>query len=146
MILVSPEGPEAQERCKWEAQQTAFGPGLKPYVFQPYPKMLYRAGRSASGVPCIIDSHEVGSAQQEANLLSRGYREGQDTALAHLHAQDQEAAVLAANRAFTDRRMSAQAQEEAARIDATSSSHLPVIPEQPVTRRRGKHTPPQEGQ
>lgn len=136
MLLISPDGDEAKERVKWEAHPTAFGPPGRPYVYQAYPKMLYRAGRNPSGVPTIIDSYVVESETQEANLKSRGYCEGQDAALAYLHAADQEAAVLAANRAYSDRSMSPQAQAEAAAIDSRSSSHLPVIPEQPRKPRR----------
>jgi len=131
MILHSPDSEYAKEMVKWESQASVLGPGLRPYVYHEYPKRLYKAGRTPTGVPAILDAIEVGSAVQEANLRSRGFHPGQDVALAALHAADQEAAVLAANRAFTDRRMSPQAQAEADAIDRMTSDHLAVIPEQP---------------
>jgi hypothetical protein len=143
-ILNSPETEEAKERVKWEAQSTAFGPGQRPYEYREYPKMLSKAGRNASGVPIIVDTTEVQSETQEANLRSRGYHPGQETALAALHAADQEAAILAANRAYSDRRMSPQAQAEADAIDRQTAAHLPVIPERPIKRRYHKRPKPQK--
>lgn len=136
MILHSPESEFAKESVKWESQASALGPGLRPYVYQEYPKALYKAGRSATGVPIIIDRYDVESAVQEANLRSRGYHQGQDVALAALHAADQEAAVQAANRAFNDQRMSPQARAEADAADARTSSHLAAIPETPIKPKR----------
>jgi len=142
MILHSPDSEYAKEMTKWEALPSQLGEGQRPYVYHEYPKMLYRAGRTPAGVPAIVDSHVVESATQEANLRSRGFHPGQDVALAALHAADQEAAQLAANRAFTDRRMSPAAQAEAAALDAQSTSHLPVLPERPRKPGRPKKEAP----
>src|SRR5437773_7615143 len=117
MILHSPDSEEAKERVKWEALPTAFGPGLRPYVYREFPKWLHKAGRTPDGRPTIIDAQLAESDVQEANLLSRGFREGQEAALALLHETDREVARLAANRAYTDRSMSPQAQAEAAAAD-----------------------------
>jgi hypothetical protein len=115
---------------KWESTHTECGPGLRPYTFQKYPIWMSKAGR-VKGVPGIVEERAAADEVEEANLLSRGFRAGQDVALAYLHASDQDVAVLAAERAFHDRRMSAKAQAEAAAIDERTSSHLAAIPEQP---------------
>jgi hypothetical protein len=130
-VIHTPESEFAKEMIKWEAQRTELGPGLRPYVFQEYPKMLSKAGR-VGGVPAIVDQQIAASEVQEANLLSRGFRAGQDEALKYLHASDQDAALQAANRAFQDKRMSAQAQAEAATVDEATSRHLGEIPRLPV--------------
>ncbi len=135
-ILHSQEGSYSKERCRWEAGPTEFGPGLKPFVQQDYPKMLSRAGRTTKGVPVIVDHQIAESDVMEANLLSRGFRVGEDAALELLHAEDREHAKLAANRAYTDRAMSPRAQAEAAAIDDQTIDHLPVIPPTPVRKRQ----------
>jgi hypothetical protein len=141
-ILHSQESVYAKERCKWEAQATEFGPGLRPFTYQPYPKMLSRAGRTAKGVPTIVEHQIADSDVQEANLLSRGFRDGEDTALELLHAEDRQHAILAANRAASDRTMSPRAHAEAAAIDDTTIEHLPVIPPTPIRPRARKKVRP----
>ncbi len=141
-ILHSQESAYAQERIKWEAGPTEFGPGLKPFVYHEFPKWLHRAGRTPAGVPVIVDAQIAETDVQEANLLSRGFREGQEAALALLHATDREHAILAANRAASDRTMSPRAQAEAAAIDEQTIEHLPVIPETPVKPRARKARKP----
>lgn len=124
----------AKERVKWEAQHTELGPPGRPFVYHEYPKRLYRAGRNGSGVPQIVEALTAESPEAERNLLSRGFHAGQDVALEALHASDREIATLSAERAYTDRRMSAQAQAEAAAADDATAHHVPSIPE--------RHRPP----
>jgi len=96
---------------------------------------MYKPGR-IKGIPCIVEAMEVTSEAEERNAVSMGFvAGGQQAAMDHLHAMDREIAELAANRAYTDRRMTAQAQAEAAAIDDATPDHLPVLPEQPKPRR-----------
>jgi hypothetical protein len=104
-LAYTKESAYAQERAKHEAFHTEFGPPGRPYTHQDYPMRLSLAGRNASGVPVIVHAVTVADDHERRNFESRGYRAGQDVALAHLHATDLEIAELAANRAFHDRRI-----------------------------------------
>lgn len=138
-----PETAYGKEIWKWDHSVTEQNPhsgefGMRPDSFQEFPKRLYKAGRNHAGVPVIVDAHDVENEQQEANMRSRGYYFGQDKALEALHAADQEMSVLAANRAFTDRRMTPQAQAEAQAVDESTSTHLAEIPAAPIKRRQAR--------
>lgn len=109
--------------------------GRAPYVFQEYPKWLYKASR-AEGGPVVSDSKLVHSEAEEANSRSRGFCVGQDEAIAAIHAEDLEHAKLAANRSWEERRMSHHARSEAAIVDEASIQHVPEIPQTPVKRGR----------
>jgi hypothetical protein len=138
-VAWSQESPFAVEAAKWEMDYSMYGPPGRPRAqigYQEYPKTLSLAGRNGQGVPRIIETVVVESAQQQANYESRGYRAGQDKALEALHAKDFEVAELAANRAFLEKRMSPAARAEAAEADESTSAHLPAIPETPLKPRK----------
>jgi len=145
-LAYTPESAYAQELVKHEALHTRFGPPGRPYTHQDYPMRLSLAGRTSSGVPTIVHAVTVADEHERRNFESRGYRAGQDVALALLHATDLEIAELAANRAFHDRRMSPQAQREAAAADDATSAHLPSIPETPKPPRRRPGPKPKGGE
>lgn len=140
-VLHSPESAYAKEIWKWDHTIAETNPvdgskGLRPVGVQPYPARMYKAGR-IQGVPAILEAMEVRSEAEQRNAESMGFvAGGQGAAMDALHRQDAEFAKLAANRAYTDRRMSEQAQAEADRLDASTSEHLPVIPETPIKRTR----------
>jgi hypothetical protein len=128
-VFYAPETPFAKERTKWETGHTEFGPpGKPPYVFQPFPEMMYKATRDAMGrvsFEGIVAEDET----EQRNLQSRGFvGGGRGAAIAALEAQEGEIAKLAANRAFNDRRLSEKAQAEAESLDILSDAHMPEIP------------------
>jgi hypothetical protein len=135
-VLHSPESDYAKEMRKHEAQHTPFGPGERPYVYQPFPTRMYKAGRSDAGPVVIVDALDAANDTEQRNLESRGYvAGGQGAAMDAFHAGDAEIAKLAANRAHQERTMSPAAQREAAAADDATMDHLPVIPETPIKRR-----------
>lgn len=142
-LLYAPESPYAQERSQWEAQYSECGPPRRPYVKYEYPMMLHKAGRIASGSPDIVETHIAESEVQALNLKSRGFRETPTEALELLHADDFTVAELAAERNFHERRMSAQAQAEAAAVDASTGSHVASIPETPIQPKQKSGPKPQ---
>jgi hypothetical protein len=50
-ILVDTDSEEAKERRKWEQHPSVYGPPGNPYVFRPFPAMLYRAAQVPPGLP-----------------------------------------------------------------------------------------------
>lgn len=111
--------------------------GKQNFPHQEYPKMLYRA-ESADGGPRIADMITVQGPVEEAQQCGRGFSVTQEEAIKQLAAQQLEFAKLAANRAYLEKRMSPNAQAEAAALDETTMQHLPEIPAQPITRRGRK--------
>lgn len=134
-VNYSPDSAYAKEAIKYEARHR-FGlePG-RPYVFEEFPKRMYKATRPATGGPVSFDGRDAGNELEQRNLQSRGYCCGQAEALAALEKHEFGVAELTANRHFHDRRMSEQAQREAAIADASTGAHLPSVPEKPRTRK-----------
>ncbi|HJP60591.1 MAG TPA: hypothetical protein VJ865_11340 [Gemmatimonadaceae bacterium] len=140
-VVHNPESEYAKEARKFEAQHTVLGPGERPYVYQEYPKRLYKMGRDAKGRVCVEEAQDAHSAVEQKNLESRGFVSGgQAKAEEGFHANDLEVAKQAANRAAHERTMSPKAREEAAVVDASTDEHVPVIPETPIkpTAKRGR--------
>lgn len=139
-IFIPPDSWEGKERAKWDRprNQTVDGvPGMKNAGYEPYPKVLYRAGRPDHGNVKITGSLTVHSIEQEDVAKGQGWAESQEQAIAAVHDRDTEYAKLAAERAYHERRMSEKAQQEAAAVDSQTVYHVPVIPETPI-RRRGR--------
>lgn len=122
---------------KHEAQYSPFGPGLKPYVFQPYPMMMHKAGRPANGLGAdeIVDTKIVESDDQEALARGQGFRPTPLEALDVFTKDQFTIAELAANGAFHERRMSPNAQQEAFDARQEAGVHLGEIPAKPIKRR-----------
>lgn len=117
----------SDERRKWE----------KPYVFEPYPKMLYRGLADKPG----WEHCTVGSEQEEHEKVGngQGWRASLNEALAHHEKLGADIGLAAAERAAADRKLSAPAQAEAkAAEDAADGHHLGEIPETPVRKPSGK--------
>lgn len=131
----------AKELVKHEANFTQYGPPGRPYEYRAYPTMMYQAKRPAKGGDAEFTSAEAGSETQRSQLESIGFVYGGPAeALAKLEAREFEMAEAAAGRAFTDRKMTAGAQDEAAAVDEKTIQHLGSIPETPI--RRGPGRPP----
>lgn len=140
-VLHSPDNAFSKESVKWEAQTSAMGPGLRPYVKRDYPMMLHLAGppKGGLGAPEIIETIEVGSEREASAHESRGFKPTPLEALAHYDAQLTEFATLAAERNSEVRRASERAKAEVEQAEAAAGAqHLPTIQETPIRRRIAK--------
>lgn len=139
-VVHAPDSEFSKEMARWEAHHTQYGPPGRPYTYQPFPTRMYKAGRTAQGQSAILDAATAHDEHEQRNLESRGFVVGgQQAALDALAAQEQEIAILAANRNYTDRRMSDKAQAESQAVElAAGARHLAEIPETPIKRRRGR--------
>jgi hypothetical protein len=135
-VFHAPETAMAKELRKWE-----YGPqdqGYRgPREYQEYPKMLSLAGRNDAGQVVILEERVADDAVQERNLESRGFCFGRGVALEAFHENRAAEGVAAAERAYTDRRMSPKAQAEAAEADeAAGMRHVGAVPETPIKPKR----------
>lgn len=145
-IVVSPESAYAQELRKWEMRPTlqvpnplTFGEGGRMGMpFQEFPKAMYLAGRNDKGGIIFADYQEAADETKERNMRSRGFGHGQQEALDLLHERDNLLAVAAAERAYADRKMSPEAQEEAKIADESTGKHVGSVPETPILHRQKK--------
>lgn len=139
-VIHTPDTAYAQERRKHEANFTPYGPPGRPYVYQAYPAMLYKATRTEMGR--VMFEGRVAASEVESRLLeAQGFvPDGREAAYNRLVAQEREIAKLAAERAHQERTMSPAAQAEAAAVDAATDRHVPVIPETPTNKKGQKST------
>lgn len=133
----SPNSHYAKEMRKWE----------KPYRFEKFPQMLYKARKPDNGGPYLVidprneawstnNQRTVGNEQEFEQALREGWREGVQAAIDYAKGLDQDIANAAAERAFADRKMSEAAQAEAKAADEATADHLPEIPEKRAYRRK----------
>jgi hypothetical protein len=106
----------------------------RPYVFQPFPKMLYR-GTSRSNGSIDVEQRVVGSEQEELLAVGVGWCANPQTAIDHETTRVANVGVFAAERAYDDRRLSPAAQAEARVVDEATAKHLGEIPEGPKPKR-----------
>jgi hypothetical protein len=140
-VIYSPESGYAKERVKWEAQGSEMGPGLKPYVYQEYPVMMYLAGIPAGevGAPRIIQHMVIADETQANNMASRGWRNHPLEALKAYDAQKLEEAKLAAEIEYeVKNRLSPNAAAEVRAAQDEHDGHLPSIPETAIRHRLSK--------
>jgi len=142
-IVHNPDSDYAREVTKWNLPE-GLG-GFNANGIEPFPVMLYKAhARSNGKVMCGDPLATVGDAEAEAfsrscqlivqgqEGLERAYREGwsdspEDALMAYERVQI-DIADTAAKRHFSDQRMSAQAQAEAAAADAATHEHVADVP------------------
>lgn len=136
-VVHAPKSAYAEERRKWEATHTEYGPPGRPYTYQPFPTRMYKALRQADGSR-TFEAFTANDAHEQRNLESRGFVVGgQQAALDALSAQELEHATLAAEINYDARyRLSekARADVDAAQAQA-GARHLPVVPETPIKKR-----------
>lgn len=128
----------AKEMRKWESQPTKFGPPGRPYTFQEYPKRMYKAASVPGKGIEVTDAHTVQDADDERNLLSRGFARTIADAFREAEAQHTEHGKLAAERNWeiAHGRISEQAAEEVRAAEAEfGARHLPMVPETPIKKR-----------
>jgi hypothetical protein len=145
-VNISPQSELGKELAKWN----------KPYKYEEFPRMLYRARRRPDGVVRSdeVDDKFFGDKLGAAELWSKGNQvivknedeylkaKGQgwsdspaDAIELFKHEQD-EVATQAAHRAHDDRNMGEQAKAEAnAAESAESFEHVPEIAEKPKKRK-----------
>jgi hypothetical protein len=142
-IQWTPESHYVKELAQWEIRPTelvsaamlqALGKPLVP-PHQEYPKALYRA-TAATGGPTISGFILAQSATDETRLVNQGWSTSQEAAIEAVAQYERAIATAAAERAFTDRRLSDRAQAEARAADEASPAHVPVVPETPIRKRR----------
>ncbi len=140
-IVHSPAAPESRERTKWEAQNSIYGYGKRPYVKRDYPLMLHLAGRPLDdhgnekmGPDVILEQEIVeGPGGQEEFLRSRGFRDTPLEALQLFKAQQTEYATLAANLEYQKKHtLSPKAAAEVEAAQDAHAGHLPMVPETPI--------------
>ena len=131
-VVISPESALGQEMAKWE----------KPYRYEAFPKMLYRAiERQGRGVVSDPYDEAVATAcqkvvQNESEMRlaqGQGWCEGPDLALEAWERQQVAYGDEAANTAYHVARMSEPAQREYR--EASDQTHEHVVDVQPVKRR-----------
>lgn len=140
------ESNYAKESRKWEAHPTAMGAPGRPYVFREYPKRMYKAEHIEGKGIEIVDAQTADDADQERNLLSRGFCFGQDKAFEAARQQQTEYGTLAAEREYAIRhgKLSEKAIQEVRAAEAEHGNmHMPDVPVAPI-KRRGR--PPKAAQ
>lgn len=130
-IVLNPDSDLAKELARWE----------KPYHFEPFPQMVYKAwprenGRVECGDPLVAVGdatamsftarcqRTVKSAQELRQALNEGWRETPDDALAYYEAQQREIATAAAEVHHAATKMSSKAQAEHKKRDQATDKHL----------------------
>lgn len=149
-VVYTPESEYAKELVKFEQHVTpltmAVGkPPGNPYVYRPFPAMLYKMRRRDDGVPMIIDPQNeawsagnymtVNDERELSRAVEAGWRPSVKEAEEFFHSRERATSNAAAERAYTDARMSEPARREAAVAEAETHEQLPEIPEK---KRRGR--------
>ncbi len=136
-VVHAPDSAYSKEMVKHEAQYSPYGPGLRPYVYRPYPMMMHKAGRPANGMGAdmIVDTKIVDDDDQEALASGQGFRPTPLEALAVFSKTEFDVAELAAEGAFHERKMTPAAQQEAFDARQEAGVHIAEIPAQPIRRR-----------
>lgn len=141
-VVFTVESNYAKEMRRHEAYPTQFGPPGRPYVYQHYPLMLYRASRGPNG-PEASETCIVNDERERDNMISRGFWPTQELALAELDRQHTEHGKLAAERNYeiAHGRISEKAATEVRAAEAAhGATHLPEVKEQPRRGRPRKQT------
>lgn len=131
----------AKEMAKWEAQDSQWGKAGRPYVFQEFPKRMYRAAHVAGKGAEVVEAHTVNTVDEERNLQSRGFYFGQAAAFEAVRQTQTEFGKLAAEREHEIQhgRLSERATNEVRAAEAAhGSTHMPMVPETPIKRRGRK--------
>jgi hypothetical protein len=142
-ILQVPGTKEAEERIKWEAQHTGYGPPGRPYVYREFPLMIHKAGKAldAAGLPklgaaVIIETKTVANEAEERQWLGDGFHRNPAEAVLMYEKGTVEVAKLAAEINYeVKNKLSPLAVAEVEAAQAAHAGHLPSVPETPIVRR-----------
>jgi len=168
-VVINPHSDLGKELRKWEQHYGHLTPpGTRPgnpYVYRPYPKMLYMASRQENGqaasvlpnphpwnYPNALDLERAQLAQENWNrghqrivkdeaeerlAKGQGWTETPQSAIDRYDEQQKAIAEAAAQAAFSALRMSEQAKRELKRADASTDAH--VVDVKPISgKKRGR--------
>lgn len=130
-VVINPESELGRELAKWN----------KPYRFEMFPKMVYRAIKKENGkVVCgdvndeAIDRQCQKTVHSDDELIrarEMGWCESPGDALEAFEAKEREVADASARRLHSDQRMSEKARAEAAAADDATADHVADVPRKP---------------
>lgn len=153
-IRYSPASKHSQELAKWETRPLPDGSVTQDMInaarragvhhgvfeYQEFPKAMYRATQTATGIKLTEERMSAHSEIEERNLMSRGFRSSAQAALDVVTAENQDLAVADAERNYRDQGMSQKARDEAAAAEAATAKHVGDIPAVPVRRAKRETT------
>ena len=145
-IVTTAESETGKEMAKWN----------KPYRFEPFPQMLYKAKRRPDGVPGVVETNDqpfgghpgaaesfttgcqitVGDETELTRAREMGYWHSPAEALADFEVREKLLSTTAAHRAHEDRNMSAAAKAEAAEVEASTAEHVGEVPRKRTVKKR----------
>ena len=100
---------------------------------------MYRMRRGAIASQFDVESmEEAKDENHRAHLEASGYRMGRAAAIEYVKELEQMVAVAAAERNYQDRNLSERAKAEAEAVELRTIHHVPVIPETPIKKKRGR--------
>lgn len=167
-IVINPHSELGRELRRWEQHYTHLvPPGTKPgnpYVYRPYPKMLYKAQRNAKGKVLCVEApphpwdFERGEQYERAILMfesfnksnqkivddeaaerlakGQGWCESPQAAVEQFEREQQAVGNAAAEVAFAAQRMSPEARAELHTVERTTHEHtVDVKPKRKYTRK-----------
>ncbi len=144
-IVVPQTSEYAKERRRHEAGHTQYGAPGRPFVYQEFPKRLYKAIRNERGI--TLDGFTVANEEEQGRMASRGYCLTQQEALDLEDREHLEHGKLAAEREWEIRhgRHSELAVAEVRAAEAEHGArHLPSVPATPVKPRKKPGPKPRE--
>lgn len=161
-VIITPDSELGKELRRWEQHNTklaldndgVFKPG-NPYVFRPYPKMVYKAVKKENGkVVCMVPLPEpvhfalqnaylaavadaealnarchkiVESEQQWMVAKGQGWCESPEAAIEQFEREEQALGNAAAEAAFAASRMSDKAQRDFNQVQEMTAEHVPDV-------------------
>lgn len=159
-LVLTPGSREVAEYARFEQHHSKYTVGTvpgNPYVYRPYPKMVYRAERyPGTGKLCCMaappdpaefeDPRKAEHAQvlaqrftekcqlivkdelEYSRAMESGYRDSAAEAVAHAEGREDKIGRETAERNYQDRNMSERAQREAEEVVAAAGGqHVPEI-------------------
>lgn len=133
-MVITPESEYGKELAKWN----------KPYVYERYPAMLYKAIRMDDDGQIVVRGTEkinrqcqlvVHNEAEQSKAMEAGWRTNPVEAVEYLKSRDKQISTAAAHRNYEDRNMSEAARAEAEAYEGDSPEHVAEIPEKPKKRR-----------
>lgn len=166
-IVISPESELGRELCKHEQHFTKYvGDGMtpgNPYVYRPFPAMLYKASKKRNGQACCIDippdasqfenmaqyeracldveafnrrnQRIVGSEEEHRRAMNEGWSKGPNEALEKFEAIEKEIGQAAAEAAYRAQHMSEKARAEFKAAESATEHHVTDVMGVPKARR-----------
>lgn len=135
-ISLPPATEYAKEMAKWEAYPSQWGPAGRPYRFQEFPKMLFKAVQGGG-----MDTFIVNSDEEQRREEAKGFADSQERAMELLGRAHREHATLAAERNYeiAKGRISDRAAAEVREAEAEhGATHLPEVKAKRVRRTKAQ--------